>query len=242
MTIYLPALLPDLLSFPAVDTALTEPDGLLAMGGDLSPQRIILAYQSGIFPWYSQGDPLLWWSPSTRAIFPPNTLKLNRTLRKQWQKGQYHITLNQAFSDVVRQCAAPRATQSGTWILPEMQRAYAKLHQLGHAHSIEIWQQEQLVAGLYGIQLGQIFCGESMFNRISNGAKFALIALQQHVQGYAPGWIDCQLPNPFLIQLGAMPLPRPDYLTLLTQLATQPAPATHWQKQRLTLDLSDTAA
>lgn len=235
MPIYLPELLPEQLSFPPVNQALTEPDGLLAMGGDLAPERLKLAYQSGIFPWFAQGDPLLWWSPSTRAVFAPDTLVLNRTLRKQWQKGAYRVSLNQDFAAVIRQCAAPRPSQAETWILPPMQQAYLALHQQGLAHSIEVWQHEQLVAGLYGVQLGQLFCGESMFNRIDNGAKFALIALQQHLQHYAEGWIDCQLPNPFLLQLGAITLPRPDYLQLLQHLSAQPAPVGHWLQQPLTL-------
>lgn len=235
MPIYLPELLPEQLSFPPVSQALTEPDGLLAMGGDLSAARLKLAYQSGIFPWFSAGDPLLWWSPATRAVFPPDTLRLNRTLRKQWQKGAYRVTLNHDFAGVIRQCAAPRPSQAQTWILPPIQQAYLQLHQQGIAHSIEIWQQEQLVAGLYGVQLGELFCGESMFNRVDNGAKFALVALQQHLQQYAEGWIDCQLPNRFLLQLGAITLPRPDYLALLTQLANKAAPKGHWSPQTLML-------
>lgn len=235
MPIYLPELLVEQLSFPPVSRALAEPDGLLAMGGDLSPERLTLAYQSGIFPWFSEGDPLLWWSPSIRAVFPPDTLLLNRTLRKQWQKGAYRITLNHRFAEVMQHCAAPRPSQAQTWILPPMQQAYLTLHQLGIAHSIEIWQHDSVVAGLYGVQLGQLFCGESMFNRIDNGAKFALIALQQHLQHYAEGWIDCQLPNRFLLQLGATPLPRSDYLTLLKRLQTQPAPNGHWSPQTLLL-------
>lgn len=239
MPIYLPELLPEQLHFPPVSQALTEPDGLLAMGGDLSPARLKLAYQSGIFPWFSAGDPLLWWSPATRAAFPPDTLKLNRTLRKQWHKGAYRVTLNQDFAGVIRQCAAPRPSQAQTWILPPIQQAYLTLHQQGLAHSIEIWQQDQLVAGLYGVQLGELFCGESMFNRIDNGAKFALIALQQHLQHYAEGWIDCQLPNRFLLQLGAITLPRVDYLNLLEKLAAKPAPLDHWLSQSLSLQVTD---
>ncbi|WP_445428982.1 leucyl/phenylalanyl-tRNA--protein transferase [Alishewanella sp. HL-SH05] len=235
MPIYLPELTVNSLVFPPVSQALTEPDGLLAMGGDLSVARLTLAYQSGIFPWFADGDPLLWWSPGTRAVFPPNTLQLNRTLRKQWQKSDLQITLNHDFAAVVKLCAAPRPNQAQTWILPDIQQAYITLHRQGLAHSIEIWQQQQLVGGLYGVQLGQLFCGESMFNRIDNGAKFALVALQQHLQRYAPGWIDCQLPNPFLLKQGASTMPRADYLELLQQLRTLPAPAKHWQAQTLTL-------
>jgi leucyl/phenylalanyl-tRNA--protein transferase len=239
MPIYLPELLADELWFPPVQQALREPDGLLAMGGDLSVARLQLAYQSGIFPWFSEGDPLLWWSPGTRAVFAPDTLSLNRTLRKQLRRDALSITLNQAFAEVIRKCAEPRPSQAQTWILPPIQQAYLALHQQGLAHSVEVWQENLLVGGLYGVQLGQIFCGESMFNRIDNGAKFALIALQQHLQRYAPGWIDCQLPNPFLLRLGATALPRADYLHLLRDLSVKPAPAAHWLAQPLQLVVAD---
>ncbi len=242
MPIYLPELATETLVFPPLNQALSKPDGLLAMGGDLSVARLTLAYQSGIFPWFSEGDPLLWWSPSTRAVFPPDTLKLNRSLRKQWRKGGYQISINRCFSEVVKYCAAPRPSQAQTWILPPMQQAYLNLHQQGLAHSVEIWQQEQLVAGLYGVQVGQLFCGESMFNRIDNGAKFALVALQQHLQAYAPGWIDCQMPNPFLLQLGAITLPRQEYLRLLHQLSNLACPPAHWQAQYISLNLEGYAA
>lgn len=235
MPIYLPELLADELWFPPVQDALAEPDGLLAMGGDLSVARLQLAYQSGIFPWFSDGDPLLWWSPGTRAVFAPDTLSLNRTLRKQLRRDALTITLNQSFAEVISKCAEPRPSQTQTWILPSIQQAYLALHQQGLAHSVEVWQANQLVGGLYGVQLGQIFCGESMFNRIDNGAKFALIALQQHLQRYAPGWIDCQLPNPFLLRLGATVMPRTDYLHLLQQLSVKPVPAGHWLAQPLPL-------
>ena len=236
MPIYLPELLADELWFPPVQQALREPDGLLAMGGDLSVARLQLAYQSGIFPWFSEGDPLLWWSPAIRAVFAPDTLSLNRTLRKQLRREGLTVTLNQAFAAVISKCAEPRPSQAQTWILPPMQQAYLALHQQGLAHSVEVWQGEKLVGGLYGVQLGQLFCGESMFNRIDNGAKFALIALQQHLQRYAPGWIDCQLPNPFLLKLGATTLSRRDYLPLIATLTKTPAPAEHWRSQPLLLE------
>lgn len=235
MPIYLPELSVTHIAFPPVEQALKEPDGLLAMGGDLSPARLIMAYQHGIFPWFSDEDPLLWWSPSLRAVFPPETLKLNRSLRKYINKTELTFSVNHAFSTVIAECAAPRKKQNGTWILPQMQQAYLNLHQAGIAHSIEVWQQEKLVGGLYGLALGGIFCGESMFNRIPNAAKLALVALQQHLSKYCQGWIDCQLPNPFLLQQGAQPMPRKDYLSLLQQLQQQPAPATHWSPQSLQL-------
>tara|TARA_R110002126_G_scaffold15185_11_gene62523 strand:- start:4252 stop:4968 length:717 start_codon:yes stop_codon:yes gene_type:complete len=235
MAIYLPELDPLQLRFPPVAQALAEPDGLLAMGGDLSVERLWLAYRSGIFPWFSDGDPLLWWSPATRAVFPPDSLGFNRSLRKQWQRANLHLTLNQAFNAVVQGCAAPRKNQPETWILPPMQQAYQRLHQHGYAHSIEVWQNKQLVGGLYGIAVGGLFCGESMFNRVPNAAKFALVALQQHIRHYAAGWIDCQLPNPFLHQLGAKSINRPQYLSLLQQQTQISGPADHWQPQSLSL-------
>ncbi|KKO46063.1 leucyl/phenylalanyl-tRNA--protein transferase [Arsukibacterium ikkense] len=235
MAIYLPELNPAQLWFPPVEQALEQPDGLLAMGGDLSTERLLLAYRSGIFPWFSQGDPLLWWSPATRAVFAPASLQFNRSLRKAWQRTTLTLTLNQAFARVVQGCAAPRKNQPETWILPPMQQAYQRLHQQGHAHSIEVWHNSTLVGGLYGILVGGLFCGESMFNRTPNAAKFALLALQQHLSQFTAGWIDCQMPNPFLQQLGAQPLPRQQYLTLLHQQTALISPAGHWQPQQLSL-------
>ncbi|MCH8536400.1 MAG: leucyl/phenylalanyl-tRNA--protein transferase [Alkalimonas sp.] len=228
MPVYLPELTQQL-TFPPVHQALRQPDGLLAMGGDLQPERLLLAYQSGIFPWFSQGDPLLWWSPSVRALFPPGQLQLNRTLRKQCRKMQYGCSVNIAFEQVIKQCAAPRPYQLDTWILPPMQQAYIQLHQLGYAHSIEIWHQQELVGGLYGLMIGKLFCGESMFNRQPGTAKLAMIALQHHLQQHQAGWIDCQMPNDFLDQLGVCHFPRQQYLALLQELAQQPYPASAWQ-------------
>ncbi|MDZ7870402.1 MAG: leucyl/phenylalanyl-tRNA--protein transferase [Rheinheimera sp.] len=229
MTQPLPELSSDSLWFPAVNTALAEPDGLLAFGGDLSVARLKQAYQSGIFPWFSPGDPLLWWSPGTRAVFRPDSLHAGRSLRKDWQKHQYHFSGDQAFPAVVAACAAPRANHRGTWISAEIQQAYIALHHAGIAHSLEVWQQDRLVGGLYGVQVGALFCGESMFNRVPNAAKLALVQLQQYLHSFGLGWIDCQLPNPFLLQCGASPLPRAAFLPLLQQLAAQSIPTGLWQ-------------
>lgn len=239
MAIYLPELSAHDVSFPPLHRALSNPDGLLAMGGDLSPARLLSAYSQAIFPWFSEGDPLLWWSPSQRAIFAPDTLKLNRTLRKQLKRYRLHFSVNKAFSQVMAHCAAPRAKQPSTWILPEMQQAYLQLHLQGYAHSIEVWQQDKLVGGLYGVLVGSLFCGESMFNLLPDTAKLALVALQQHLQQVAPGWIDCQLPNPFLLQLGATPLPREEYIILLQHYAAKLTPASHWRANTLLLDSGD---
>lgn len=235
MPIYLPQLSAHDVSFPPLARALTEPDGLLAMGGDLSPERLLNAYSQAIFPWFSEDDPILWWSPSVRALFPPDTLSLNRTLKKLLRRHQLSFSINTAFTSVIKQCSAPRAKQPGTWILPQMQQAYIKLNQLGYAHSVEVWHQQQLVGGLYGILVGEMFCGESMFNLMPDMAKLALVALQQHLQCVASGWIDCQMPNPFLLQLGATAMPRVDYVVLLEQCKGRTLPQTHWQPQHFEL-------
>jgi leucyl/phenylalanyl-tRNA--protein transferase len=229
MTLWLPELRSDSLWFPSADTALKEPDGLLAFGGDLSVARLQQAYQHGIFPWFSPGDPLLWWSPGTRAVFRPDSLHAGRSLRKDWQKHQYQFSCDQAFPAVIAACAAPRAHQRGTWISDDIQQAYIALHHAGVAHSLEVWLQDRLVGGLYGVQVGALFCGESMFNRVPNAAKLALVQLQHYLQSFGLGWIDCQLPNAFLLQCGASPMPRPDYLQLLQQQAAQPIPPGLWQ-------------
>lgn len=236
MAIYLPELSEHDVSFPKLSLALTQPDGLLAMGGDLSPSRLLSAYSQAIFPWFSEGDPILWWSPSVRAVFAPDTLKLNRTLKKQIKRYQLRFSVNRSFAEIMQQCAAPRAKQPETWILPQMQQAYLQLHKKGYAHSIEVWQQEKLVGGLYGVLIGSLFCGESMFNRLPDTAKLALVLLQQHMQQAAPGWIDCQLPNPFLLQLGATELVRDDYVMLLQQYGQQAMPSSHWQSREIFLD------
>jgi leucyl/phenylalanyl-tRNA--protein transferase len=227
--LWLPELTSDPHWFPAPQSALSEPDGLLAFGGDLSVTRLRQAYQQGIFPWFSDGDPLLWWSPSMRAVFAPDSLRAGRSLWRDWQKQQYHFSCNRAFTEVMAGCAAPRPNQPGTWITTEIQQAYQRLHQAGIAHSVEVWQQDKLVGGLYGIQVGHLFCGESMFNRVPNAAKLALVQLQHYLQSFQLGWIDCQMPNPFLLQCGARPLARPDYLQLLEKLAALPIPDKLWQ-------------
>lgn len=227
--LWLPELSTDPGWFPAPASALAEPDGLLAFGGDLSPQRLTAAYHQGIFPWFSEDDPLLWWSPAIRAVFAPGSLNAGRSLCKDWQKHQYHFSCDLAFAEVVTGCAAPRPNQPGTWISTDIRAAYQQLHQQGIAHSIEVWLQDELVGGLYGLQIGHLFCGESMFNRVPNAAKLALVQLQQYLQRFDLGWIDCQLPNPFLLQCGAQKMPRFDYLQLLHTLAASAVPADLWQ-------------
>ncbi|MDX1269182.1 MAG: leucyl/phenylalanyl-tRNA--protein transferase, partial [Oceanisphaera sp.] len=160
--------------FPDPALALNDPDGLLAMGGDLSSERLLLAYRMGIFPWFDQSQPLLWWSPDPRAVLEPEQLYISRSLAKLARRNQYRLTLNTAFDQVIRACRQLRENREGTWITPGIEQAYCRLHQQGHAHSVEVWQDDSLVAGLYGIALGKLFCGESMFHRVDNGSKLAM--------------------------------------------------------------------
>lgn len=204
-------LLEDALIFP--DTALAEPDGLLAIGGDLSVERLTLAYQSGIFPWFSEGEPILWYTPHERCVISPEKIKISKSMRKVLQSAAFEVTEDRAFESVIRNCAdKPREGQDGTWITNEMQQAYIKLHKNEIAHSVEVWQNGRLVGGLYGVKMGHVFCGESMFSEVSNASKIALIHLAQ-TMGYQ--LIDCQLPNEHLMSLGAEMISREDYEQIL---------------------------
>jgi leucyl/phenylalanyl-tRNA---protein transferase len=196
MSRYLTQLDDELYWFPDPVHALEEPNGLLAIGGDLSPERLLAAYHKGIFPWNEPHQPILWWSPDPRGVIRPHHLHLGRTLRKLLRTTPFDISVNCAFDEVITACAGPRRTASGTWISAPMIRAYQQLHRQGHAHSIEIWQRGELQAGLYGLSLGSLFCGESMFSRIDNGAKFAMIALCRHFARNGGTLIDCQMQNP----------------------------------------------
>ena len=195
------------------DPSLAETDGLLAIGGDLSAERLILAYQNGIFPWYSDDDPILWFSPHERCVIYPERLKVSKSLNKVLASKTLTVTVDQQFELVIAHCAkTPRKDQPGTWITQDMQAAYLSLHKLGWAHSIEVWQGETLVGGLYGIVIGNVFCGESMFSLVSNASKVALFALCKRMKFEL---IDCQLPNDHLISLGAEMIDRETYLTIL---------------------------
>lgn len=207
-------------AFPDVDFALEEPNGLLALGGDLAPERLLYAYAHGIFPWYSEGQPILWWSPDPRMTLEPGELKISRSLRKTMRRDDFQVTLNQCFQRVVRGCAAPRATQSGTWILPEMMHAYIRLHDLGHAHSVECWHDDELAGGLYGVAIGRVFFGESMFSVHRDASKVSLAHLCS--LGYA--LIDCQLPSEHLERLGARLMPRERFCQRLQQHCNESAP------------------
>jgi len=217
-------------AFPPVSEALSEPDGLLAVGGCLSSQRIINAYTQGIFPWYSHDDPILWWSPDPRLVIFPEKLYLSRSLHKTLRKQTFQITFNTAFSQVIKACAAPRTDETGTWLLPEMQQAYCRLHDEGHAHSIETWHQGELVGGLYGIAVGQVFFGESMFYRKTDASKIAFVGLIQHLSRWGYQLIDCQVHTQHLISLGAEEITRSIFSSLLKQYHHCKPHPTAWQK------------
>ena len=201
--------------FPDPREALTEPNGLLAVGGDLSPARLLQAYRSGIFPWFSPGDPILWWSPDPRTVLFPDEIIIHRSLRKTLKNHPFDIHINRDFKAVLEACAAPRAKQEGTWISTDMQHAYLRLHSMGYAYSIESWRDDTLVGGLYGVKIGRIFFGESMFSRVSDASKAALVALCQGALGSTPRVIDCQFSTDHLVSLGAKSIPRAEFLALL---------------------------
>ena len=205
--------------FPPPDTALFEPNGLLAAGGDLDPQRLLAAYRNGIFPWYSAGEPILWWSPDPRMVLFPDELKISRSLAKTLRNANYEVRLDTAFDKVIHACAGkPRDGQPGTWITEEMQQAYWALHRLGYAHSAETWIGGTLAGGLYGIALGQVFYGESMFSNIRDASKIALAHLCAHLKQRGFGIIDCQMETAHLASLGARPIPRRDFAARLGEL------------------------
>lgn len=199
------------LLFP--DPSLAEEDGLLAVGGDLSTRRLLLAYQNGIFPWYNDDTPILWYSPHERFVIFPNEIKISKSMRQVLRSGRFTVTMDSDFKSVIEACAAaPREGQDGTWIIKDMQRAYIRLHKAGHAHSVEVWEKGQLAGGLYGVAVGNVFCGESMFSRVSNASKTALIWLCQN-GGYE--MIDCQLPTEHLESMGGRLISRETYLEIL---------------------------
>ncbi|MEJ2201164.1 MAG: leucyl/phenylalanyl-tRNA--protein transferase [Desulfuromonadaceae bacterium] len=214
----------DQLLFPPPE--FSEPEGLLAVGGDLSSSRLLLAYSMGIFPWFSEGEPILWWSPDPRCVLFPDELNISRSLAKTLRRSRFRSSFNTAFSAVVAACAENRPKQnSGTWITVGIQQAYENLHRLGFAHSVECWQGDELVGGLYGVCLGRCFFGESMFHRVSDASKVALVALVRRMR--QKGWtlIDCQLPNDHLFSLGAKLLPRQEFLSRLRRSGVVPGPA-----------------
>jgi leucyl/phenylalanyl-tRNA--protein transferase len=215
--IALPKLDGDELWFPPVEQALNEPNGLLAVGGDQRPERRLIAYQNGIFPWYQDDQPILWWSPDPRGVIFPDQIHISRSMRKVLANDRFAVRMDTAFIDVMRGCAELTPQRNGTWITPAMQRAYHELHLLGHAHSIEIWDSDQLVGGLYGVAYGAVFFGESMFSRVPNASKVALIRLCQQLRQWGFAVIDCQLGSDHLETMGAQVIPRSEFIDLLKQ-------------------------
>ncbi|MFZ5509479.1 MAG: leucyl/phenylalanyl-tRNA--protein transferase [Pseudomonadota bacterium] len=214
--------------FPPVETALKNPNGLLAAGADLSPQRLLAAYRRGIFPWYNTGEPILWWSPDPRMVLFPAEIRLSRSLRKTLAQGRFQVRLDTAFAQVVRACAEPRAGQNGTWITREMQEAYGRLHELGYAHSVESWQEERLVGGLYGVAIGRTFYGESMFTRVTDASKVALAHLCRYLERKGFAVIDCQMVTRHLASLGARPIARSRFVQGLVEWTQDGIPPGQW--------------
>lgn len=223
------------LAFPSPANALSDPNGLLAIGGDLTVNRLTKAYASGIFPWFSEGDPIMWWSPNPRAIIPTDQIHINKTLKKFLRKMDYRITLNHAFEEVITYCSDAPFRSDETWIVEDMLDAYVNLHQSGSAHSVEVWQGEALVGGLYGVAINGFFSGESMFYKASNASKVALIAIAEQLKTLGVSFIDCQIQNPFLASMGAIEIPRNQfYQHQLVELQRE-IPQDFWQAREILL-------
>ena len=214
--------------FPPVEDAMREPNGLLAAGADLSPGRLLDAYRRGICPWFGDEDPLLWWSPDPRMVLFVEELHVSRSLRKTIRSGRFVVTADRAFSAVMTGCAEPRADAEGTWITTEMRAAYARLAALGYAHSIEAWGDGQLVGGLYGVAIGRIFFGESMFARVPDASKVAFVTLVRHLQRWQFRMIDCQMPTAHLASFGAREIPRRDFLVEVNRAVVEPPVPAPW--------------
>lgn len=215
------------LDFPSPHDA--EPDGLLAVGGDLSPPRLLLAYRHGIFPWYSQDTPILWWSPNPRLVLFPEELKIAKSLQRVVRKGRFTVTFDRDFGGVIRACAAVRRRQGeGTWLVPEMILAYSRLHELGYAHSVESWFEGRLVGGLYGVALGRVFFGESMFTTVTDASKVAFVHLVDRLAVWGFEMIDCQVTTHHLQRFGAREISRSDFLSRLRRAVNVPPPRGAW--------------
>lgn len=214
-------------AFPSAELA--EDNGLLAIGGDLAPLRLLTAYANGIFPWYSEDDPLMWWSLDPRLIIRPGEMRVSHSLRQTLRSGRFEVRIDCDFRSVMRHCAdTPREGQKGTWIVDEMVEAYCELHKMGFAHSFETWQDGQLVGGLYGVAIGKAFFGESMFHTVSNASKVAFYHLHQFLQRNGFGIIDCQQETSHLVSLGAYPIPRHEFLVELEELVIKPSLVGKW--------------
>jgi leucyl/phenylalanyl-tRNA--protein transferase len=217
-------------AFPDVETALHEPDGLLAIGGDLSKPRLLEAYRRGIFPWYSDDQPRLWWSPDPRLVLAPAGIRVSRSLAKTLRREKFVLTMDRAFNEVIQACAEPRPDQSGTWITSDIMTAYKGLHADGYAHSVECWYRGELAGGLYGVSLGRVFFGESMFSRVTDASKVALVYLARQLVRWKFTLIDCQVHTGHLERLGAVPISRTAFTRILAQETTEaPPPLQTWR-------------
>lgn len=219
------------LRFPAVEHA--TPEGLLAIGGDLQTERLLEAYRHGIFPWYNEGQPILWWSPDPRTVLFPERLHVSRSLKRSLRPGRFLVTFDRSFDRVVRHCAGPRPQhpEGGTWITPAMIEAYVALHEEGYAHSVETWQGDQLVGGLYGVAIGTAFFAESMFTKVDDASKVALVSLARQLRAWSFRIIDCQQSSPHVLRLGAEDIPRREYIEHLSKAVTQPGRPGRWEFQ-----------
>ena len=215
----------DTLTFPPLNKAMREPNGLLAAGGDLSADRLIQAYRHGCFPWFSEGQPILWWSPDPRTVLFPEELHVSRSMAKLLRQQRYQVSFDRDFKAVIQACAGPRRDADGTWITDDMQNAYTELHARGHAHSVEVWDNGELVGGLYGLAMGQLFFGESMFSRADNASKFGFVTLVKHLQAWGFVLIDCQMATRHLESLGARSIPRQQFADYLRDHLDQPTTA-----------------
>ncbi len=219
-------------AFPEIESAFDIPDGLLAAGGDLSPERLLYAYRHGIFPWYDSGQPILWWSPDPRCVLRPHEFHASKRLRRSLSRSKLEVSFNQAFSAVIAACAEDRIGQQGTWITDDMADAYSQLHQQGWAHSIEIWQENRLAGGLYGLAIGRAFFGESMFSRQTNASKAAMLALCQQMVLNDFEILDCQVESPHLVSLGASLMPRNQFAAVLRQACKSNSQFLDWPAGR----------
>lgn len=239
MTQAIPLLNADSLAFPPVHTALNDPNGLLAFGGDLSTQRLTQAYTMGIFPWFSEGEPIMWWSPNPRAVIFCDQLKINKTLRKHLKKHAkeqgFIVTLNNAFDEVIEFCADAPFRKEGTWIIDEMIQAYKVMHRQGLAHSIEVWSENELVGGLYGVAINGYFSGESMFYQQSNASKTALVFLVDLLKSQNIELLDCQMLNPFLADMGCLEISRENFIQTKQRSLEKILPNHFWQPRQLYL-------
>jgi len=214
--------------FPPASEAFDEPNGLLCAGGQLEPEVLLSAYSQGIFPWFDDDQPILWWSPNPRMIIEIDSFKASRSVRKLIRRGEFSFSLDTAFEQVIEDCAAPRRDDNGTWITHEMRHAYLRLHHLGFAHSVEVWQESELVGGLYGVAIGSQFFGESMFSKTSNASKAALTILVEQLSRWGFALIDCQVANPHLESLGAIEIQRSDFLARIAVTCSTGRQQTHW--------------